>query len=156
MTRPQRQRLLSVSARSGRIGCVVIEDGDLKFWQGFETSNKVSAEVLEHVKFWMQTYRPDVFISEHPDAAGSKSGKQIEILQALADFGQDQTILNMVVRRTRPFANAYEEAAQLARHFPVLQEIVPKKPPIWSTEPYRLVFFDALALVRDAAMSNGS
>lgn len=151
---PNKQRVLAVAARSGRIGCVVVENGDLIFWQGSQKEAASKEQAVKCLRDWIREFRPDVLVSENPDAAGDKYGEQIPILQGFAEAGQDLPIVNLVVRRERPFDNVYEEAAHLAQQFPDLKDMVPKKPPIWMNEPYRLVFFEALALVRDAGLLN--
>lgn len=144
------QRILAVAARTERIGCVIVENGDLIFWEGSAEMAKDAAGAAKQLRAWIHEFQPDVVISENPDVAGRKGGVQIPILRAFVEVGQDEPIVNLVVRRERPHRNVYEEANRLAEEFPDLEGMVPKKPPIWGKEPYNLVFFEALALVRDA------
>lgn len=146
------QRILAVAARTERIGCVVVESGDLVFWEGSAEMAKDAEGAAKQLRAWIHEFQPDVVVSENPDAAGKKSGVQIPILQAFVEVGQDVQAVNLVVRRERPFQNVYDEAKSLAEEFPDLEGMVPEKPPIWGKEPYNLVFFEALALVRDAGL----
>jgi len=150
--RAKAQRVLSVAARAGRVGFVLLHNGDLQMWKASEKASESADSAARSLRQWVDAYRPDCLISQNPDTAGKKSGKQIDILQALARSGDDMPILNLVVLRTQPFANAYAEAKALAKQFPELKSFVPKKPKIWQSEPYRLVIFEALALVRDAGL----
>jgi len=146
------QRVLAVTARTGRLGCVVVDDGDLVIWDTSEKGAASPEAAGAKLRAWIAEYRPDVLVSENPDAAGRKHGLQIEILKTLAEIGQDLPLLNLVVRRHRRFHNAYEEAQDLGAQFPELSMMVPQKPPIWGNEPYNLVLFEALVLVREAGL----
>ena len=48
--------------------------------------------------------------------------------------------------RSHVAATGRTEAEALARQYPELLPKLPKKPPIWKSEPRRLVLFEALAL----------
>lgn len=142
-------RILAVSARSERIGYVVVEDGELLFWEG-TTAAKDARTAGAYLFSWMQTFRPDIMVSENPETPGRKGSKQIAILRAFAEVADREAPVNLLVRRQKPHANLYEEAKQLAHYFPDIMELVPNKPPIYRKEPYRLIFFEALSLIRDA------
>ncbi|WP_197917298.1 hypothetical protein [Thiosulfatihalobacter marinus] len=131
---------------------MVVESGDLVFWEGSAEMAKDADGAAKQLRAWIQEFQPDVVVSENPDAAGKKSGVQIPILQAFVEVAQDVQAVNLVVRRERPFQNVYDEAKRLAEEFPDLEGMVPEKPPIWGKEPYNLVFFEALALMRDAGL----
>jgi len=101
---------------------------------------------------WKGEFDPDMLVTEHPDQAMHKGPKQRAILTAFLDVAQDEGLAHVAVGRQRRRANIYKDAEGLARHFPDLASHVPRKPPIWVTEPYRLVYFEALLLVRDAGL----
>jgi hypothetical protein len=149
---PGNQRILAVAARTERIGCVIVENGDLIFWEGSAEMAKDATSAGKQLRAWIREFQPDVVVSENPDAAGKKGGIQIPILKTFVAVGQDESVVNLVVRRKRLFKNVYDEARRLAVEFPDLEGMVPEKPPIWGKEPYNLVFFEALALVRDAGL----
>lgn len=146
------QRALAVAARTGRLGCAVVDDGDLVIWDTSEKGAGSTGEAATKLRAWIAEYHPDVLVTENPDVPGRKHGRQVRILKTFAAVGQDLPILNLVVRRHRRFQNAYEEAADLAAQFPDLALMVPKKPPIWGNEPYNLVLFEALVLMREAGL----
>ncbi len=146
------QRVLSVATRTERVGCVVMEDGDLMFWQGAANAGRDPMEAGARLARWVRDYRPDIIVSQDPNAPGRKHGTQVDILRAFARVAGEAVAVNLVVRREHPFENVYVEAQHLAAQFPDLQDMTPEKPPIWRKEPYRLVFFEALALVRDAGL----
>ncbi|MEW9920372.1 hypothetical protein AB2B41_12220 [Marimonas sp. MJW-29] len=104
------------------------------------------------LKDWIAEFAPDVLVTENPDAPGRKRGLQIDILKRFDAIGQELPIINLLVRRRQSFRNAYEEAADLARQFPDLAMMVPAKPPIWGNEPYNLILFEALVLMREAGL----
>jgi len=146
------RRVLSVAARSGRIGCVLLEGQALKGWTTSERGARSAVAAVQRLRGWVRTFEPEVLVSENPDADSRKGGRQLSILRAFVEVGDDLAILNLVVQRQRRFPNFYLEAADLACRFPDLAHEVPRKPPIWKKEPYRLVIFEALALARDAGL----
>ena len=145
-------RVLSVAARAERIGCVVLENGELMYWEGSSAAAIDAEAAADRLRRWLRASRSDVLVSEDPVSPGSKHGKQLAILMAFAEVGDEEPVISLQVSRQRPFQNVYEEARHLAEQFPDLAEIVPEKPPIWGKEPYNLVFFEALALVRDGGL----
>ncbi|MDU8914235.1 hypothetical protein, partial [Aestuariicoccus sp. MJ-SS9] len=97
------QRALAVAARTGRLGCVVVDDGDLVIWDTSEKGASSSAKAAAKLRDWIREYHPDVLVTENPDAAGRKHGQQIRILKTFAAIGQDLPLVNLVVRRRRTF-----------------------------------------------------
>ena len=141
-------RILAVAIRTERIGCVLIEGASLRYWEGSARAAKSPERATEQLCRWIQFCEPDVLVTADP----STSEAQRPILEAFARVGRDASMVNLLIRRRYPCKNIYEEAAALANRFPAFKEIVPEKPPIWRKQPYRLVFFDALALIRDAGL----
>lgn len=149
---PKNQRALAIASRSGRLGCVVVDDGDLVIWDTSEKgAGSVNAAAVK-LKEWIAEFNPDVLVTENPDAPGRKHGLQIDILKRFNSIGQELSIASLVVRRRQSHRNAYEEASELAGQFPDLSAMVPEKPPIWGSEPYNLILFEALVLVREAGL----
>ncbi|MCR8551164.1 hypothetical protein M4578_25390 [Salipiger sp. P9] len=145
-------RVLAVAARSGRLGAVVLDSGRLVFWTTSRKASLSSAAAAAKLRDWLAEFQPDVLVTENPDTAGRKKGRQIAILRAFLEVGQDAKLVNLAVRRVRRFENAYAEAASFVARFPDLQQLRPEKPPIWGKEPYTLVCFDALVLIREAGL----
>lgn len=152
MTGRSGQRVLAVAARTGRLGCVIIDDGDLVIWDTSEVAAKSATRAARKLRKWIEEFQPSVLVTENPDAAGRKSGMQISILKAFIEVGEELPMPSLVVRRVRQFDNAYLEAAHFTVQFPDLAPLKPEKPPIWGKEPYSLVCFEALALARDAGL----
>lgn len=148
------QRVLAVAAKCGRIGCVFLDDGELVHWDISETGAASTDAAAEKLHEWLETYQPDCLISENPDTASRKAGKQIPILRTFAQIGEEQSLLNMIVPRHLTYPNLYVEAESLAEQFPDLKPCVPAKPQIWHNEPRQLVYFEALALVKQALIGD--
>ncbi len=146
------RRILAVAARCGRLGCVVVDEGDLVIWDASRKGAESVENAVATLKAWIDEFRPDVLVTENPDSAGRKRGRQLRILRAFADVGQDAALINVVIRRQRVFDNIYDEARDFADQFPDLAPLIPVRPPIWEKEPYRLIYFEALALIRDAGL----
>ena len=145
-------RVLSVAARSGRLGCVLLEQGRLLGWTTSERGARSATAAARRLQGWIDSFGPQVLVSENPDAPCRKGGRQKANLRAFLSVVEELPLRHLVVTRQRRFGNIYLEAEDLARQFPQLAPEVPKKPPIWKHEPYRLVIFEALALVRDAGL----
>jgi len=60
----------------------------------------------------------------------------------------------MIVPRHLTYANLYVEAESLAEQFPDLKPCLPAKPQIWHNEPRQLVYFEALALLKQALIGD--
>lgn len=146
------QRALAVAARSGRLGCVVVDDGNLVIWDTSEKGSNSPDEAAAKLHDWIAEFNPNVLVTENPDAPGRKRGQQLAILKRFDVIGQELPIVSLLVRRQQSFRNAYEEAADLARQYPDLAAMVPNKPPIWGNEPYNLILFEALVLAREGGL----
>ncbi len=149
----ERLRILAIAAREGRIACVVIDNRDLILWEGSERYSKTPDEAALKLQSWIDEFEPDVVVSEQPHTAGRKGRKLVQTLSAFAKVAEDGPVIGLQIERKRPFRNVFEEAKALADEFPDLKSMVPEKRAIWiGGEPYSLVFFEALALVRDAGL----
>lgn len=144
--------MLSLAARTGRIGCILLDAGRPVFWAASESASATVETATDKLRDWVGEFEPDVLVSENPDTARRKGSAQKEILAAFCAMGEEMPLLNLVVRRERRFANFYLEIADLARRFPELAHIAPEKPPIWKKEPYWVISFEALALTQDAGV----
>lgn len=140
------RRVLSLAARTGRIGCVYLMNGELKDW-ALSCKGSMSKENASEVfKQWIDHYSPDTIISENPDTATRKSSQQKTILKVFADIAEDSPALNILVSRQKTHKNIFVEAVALAERYPLIKDKVPKHPPIWMPEPRNTIYFEALAM----------
>ena len=146
------QRVLAVSVRCRGMAAVLLEGGDVLLWSTSRKGTQSTDKALEVIRRWVKTYRPDVLVTENPDQAGRKSGRQIRTLRALVDMGSELDILGLVVRRDQSERNVYEQAASFAAMCPELKRVVPQKPAIWKSEPRTVAVFEALGLARSAGL----
>lgn len=145
-------RIMTVAARSGRLGYALVIDGRLTHWGTSEKGAASPSSAAAMLRTWVARYAPDILVSERPDVSSRKGAKQRAILRVFASLGEDLPLLNIVIARRHRYANIYAEAEAVGLQFPELATKVPKKPPIWESEPYRLVYFEALALLFDAGL----
>ena len=143
-------RILGVSARTERLGLVVVEGGELLYYEGSAKGAESEAAAAAQLRAWLHTTEADVLVTEKPSLLGHKGGKQSGILETFVRIAKESSVVHVPTIRCYRHRNMYREAAHFAEQFPMLKELVPKQPKIWQKEPYRLVFFEALALVRDA------
>lgn len=144
------RRVLSVAARSGRLGFVLLTGETLASWGTSEKGAKDIDAALERLHSWVVEYDPDVLITEDPERSHNKGKKQRAIMQAFLSVAKDWSLEHHIAIRQAQVTNLYKDAAEVAKAFPELADQVPEKPPIWTAEPYRLVYFEALVLARDA------
>lgn len=147
-----RKRILSIAVRSGRMGAVLIEGNELLYWTGFDTAGKGQQKIKAKLADWLHYWQPDLLLSENPDSPGYKSGLALKLIKAIDTIGLEHGIEQRLIIRHCPYANVYEEAAILVKYFPDLADILPQKPPIWGKEPYSLIFFEALVIVRESGV----
>lgn len=142
-------RVLSVAVRSGRLGYIVLSGHMLIAWGTSEKGAKSVQTALGRLERWVQHFEPLVLITEDPNT-GFKGERQRTIIRAFGLAARDWPLMHKAVKRKQRCANLYEDVAHVAAAFPELAVYVPKKPKIWNSEPYRLVYFEALILARDA------
>ena len=138
--------VLAVAARTMHVGCVHMVDGKLADW-GLAFV-RTPEQAIDKLNDWLEIYKPDCLVTENPETAFRKSGKQIPILEAFVEIGRKASVLNLVLTRKKTHKNLYLQAASLAEHYPEIKSRVPKKPPIWLPGHRNLVYFDALALAK--------
>lgn len=144
MERPM--RTLAVSAASGRLGAVFITEdgaGTTKLSRVNARSPRKAKQQLHH---WILDFGPDFLICEDVHFASKKGKRTKKVLQAIAETFHDADGNDLVVRRTKHFANKYEEAEALAKRYPFIRSHLPERPPIWMPEPRCMALFEALAL----------
>ena len=146
------RRILAVSARSGRLGYVLLEDQELLLWGTSEQAARSAERAAQKLSDWVEEFVPDVLVTESPGAGCYKQRRQLAILRAFVRVGKSLAIEHRAVRRRHARTNLYLDAKAVAERIPELARLVPKKPPIWVTEPYRLVCFEAVVLVEDSGL----
>ncbi len=129
-----------------------MDRGRVARWTTSEKGARSAVEATTKLRYWVDTFGPQILVTENPDAASRKRGRQRDILKAFLAVGDDLPLRNLVVQRRRRHRNIYLEAASAAVRFPELAAVLPEKPPIWRKEPYRLVISEALILLQDAQL----
>ena len=139
-------KVLGIAAATGKVGYALLEGERLADWGLSKAASKSPALAAAKAKTWIELLKPESVVSEQLTKRSKKSGKTIELLAAIAKVAEDAPIVNAVVPRIRLYKDKYEHAEALARRFPDLQSRLPKKPPVWLSEPRNMIIFEALTL----------
>jgi hypothetical protein len=145
-TMSAKPRVLAIAAATGRIGYVFFVGGELRDWKLSKKAAKNSELARAYADSWIETLHPHVVVTEDIQKHSSKGHKTRDLITAISDTAAEKDLLDVKVPRSSAFANKYEEAEALGEQFPEIAAWVPKKPPIWETEPHNTVYFEALAL----------
>lgn len=138
--------VLAMAAATRRVGYVYIVGRQVKDWLISRKAALSTVHAVEVAQQWINKHKPDVVITEKITPDTHKGQTTQAIIQALAHNAAHNYLLDISIERRQPFANKYEEAAVLARHFP---ELLPRVPPprrFYDAEPRSTVLFEALAL----------
>lgn len=151
------ERILAVDPGVRSFGYVVLEGADfLVAWGLVITRGDKSKETLRRVSFLIETYRPDVFVLEHPEGRGGTRGaRQKDLLFDLAELGKErflrvkQVAPADVLDTFRPLGIRRKDAIaeHLASRFPELAPHCPPRRKAWKSEDERMGIFDALGFV---------
>ncbi|MEO1700616.1 MAG: hypothetical protein AAFR71_01080 [Pseudomonadota bacterium] len=131
---------------SGRVGCVLVADGQLRHVQLTCKAAHSPEVAVEYLEDWIQDLQPTFIVTEDAYRATRKGEHVRAIIAALADHADTTKINNAAIKREQRCANKYEEAALLAKKYPQLEPSRPEKRKLWEAEPRQMIVFEALAL----------
>jgi len=137
---------MAVAAGTGRIGYVLFVGKTLKHWAISGKASRSSELAAVQAKRWIDELKPDVVITEKILQDSRKGERTRQVIAAVARVARNRVLNDIVMPRARAYKNKYEEAAALAKRFPEIGPWLPKRPPIWESEPRNAVYIDALAL----------
>jgi hypothetical protein len=139
-------RLLAVSAATGRIGIVFFIGERVMDWQISGKAAKSPELAVRYLACLIASHRPDVIVTEKLSSARSKGGHTKGLIAAMADVAANHELLDIVIDRPNEFANKYDEADALAERYPELAAWKPKRRRFFDNEPRNTVLFEAVAL----------
>jgi hypothetical protein len=139
-------RLLAVSAATGRIGMVFFIGTRVMDWQISGKAAKSPEQVARYLTGLILSHAPDVIVTEKMSSARSKGDRAKALIAAMADVAANHELLDVSIDRPSEFANKYDEADSLAERYPALAAWKPKRRRFFDNEPRSTVLFEALAL----------
>lgn len=140
------RRVLGIAAASGRVGFVLMFRGKPCQWGLSRTAAKTATEAARIAKDWIIRFRPDVVVIEEITGKCRKGKRAKANIAAIASLAADAELYDVSVPRPHRFRNKYAEAEALAERFPELRPRLPKKRPLWDSEPRNTTIFEALVL----------
>ena len=142
--------VLSIAARSGRIAYVFLDGSELKAWSTSRKGSKNAKAASAVVGGWIAQFVPDIIIVEDYRTATRKGRNTKAIIRAIENVAQNTSAGICVVNRRQMFKNNIGEARQFAKQYPELKAWVPGRPKLWESEPRNIIYFEALALAKQA------
>lgn len=139
-------RLLALAVTHSRIGCVFLIGDQLVYWRISDRATRSRAKAVAWTQKLIDELRPDVMVTEKPEAASKKGAGTKVLIEAVAAVAPDNDLLGVSVVREQAYANKYEEAEAIAGRYPELEPWVPKKRRFFENEPRNTVIFEAMAL----------
>lgn len=139
-------RVLSLAAATGRIGHVFLDKADLQDWKLSRVVANDPEAAARHVRRLIETFRPDVVVTEKIIEESRKGDRARANIMAMAKEAANHQLYDIAVVRARPFKNKYLEAEALTERFPALLSRLPDRRKAWNSEPKQTVIFEALAL----------
>ncbi|MDA4845245.1 hypothetical protein OOZ53_07785 [Hoeflea sp. E7-10] len=100
----------------------------------------------DYVKQLIAFFKPDVVVTEKIAKESGKGDHAKRIIAAIARVAEKAMLLDVVVPRMQRYQNKYAEARALAERFPELAASVPRKPRLWESEPFAMIYFEAVSL----------
>lgn len=141
-----RLKVLAIAAASGRVGYVLFMGDELKDWQLSEKASESPVNAAELAIALIETYRPDVVVTERLTEHTRKGARTQEIITAIAHVADHADCRHIQRTRHQTYANKYDEAEALVGRFPEMLDQMPKRPRIWQSEPKGTIYFEALSL----------
>lgn len=140
-------RLLSIAAASRRVGHVFFIGGRLIYWGGSDMAIRSPEYAARTTRKWIGKFRPQIVVTEKIEAGSRKGENTIKVIGAIAKVAADAPLSDIAVPRIRHFESKYEEAKAIAKRYPAIAHLLPKKrPALWESEPRQMIFFEATAL----------
>lgn len=139
-------KVLAIAVATGRVGYVLIEEGRLIDWKMSKKAYRSVAEARRCTKTWIELFKPDVLVTEKIAKTSRKGEQSRSVTRSIARVAEKAPLLDVSMLRIQEHANKYVEAQVLAARFPDLAGRLPKKPRLWQSEPFAMIYFEALAL----------
>ena len=140
-------RVLSVAVSSGRVGYVFLDGTRLIDWAVTTTVSGKTGELVAFVQELINTFKPDVVVTEKCDATCRKGTRSKHLIASIAELASHNYVLDVAVPRPRVFQSKYEEAKGATQRYPDLIGYLPRrKRRFFEFEPRNMIVFEALAL----------
>ena len=143
----QKLRRLSVAANTGRVAAVFLEDDTVVALKMSRAAAQTPQNAARVVQSWITGFRPHHMIVEDPITASRKGDQVKAVLSVIATTFEDNDGIDIRFPRVQSCRNKYIEAKILRARYPTMNIVVPRKPPIWKSEPRNMSYFEALSFV---------
>ncbi len=138
---------LTIAVSSGKIGYVYLCEGELFDWGLSSIAARSPEAAKAKVGSWIQTYNPDLIVTEKLTLQTRKSGRTISNLRIIAKLSDTSKAHHVEVEKIQTYPNKFKEADELCRRYPVIEGWKPHARKPWESEAKNTVIFEALALV---------
>lgn len=149
----KRLRVLAITAATGRVGYVFLIGDELKDWHISRKASEDTKEVRIFARKWMSYLAPDILITEVTDRRSRKGQHSKVLIRAVVAVAKKADIKVISLPKIRTHKNKFEAAKTLVEKYPQIKEWLPEQPKIWLPEPRNVTYFEALALVHQAGLT---
>ncbi|MEM7241330.1 MAG: hypothetical protein AAF429_04005 [Pseudomonadota bacterium] len=139
-----------MSARHGKLACVLFYDGKLMEYHQSRLGIRSVANARKCMQRWLELYSPSVVIAEDFRTAKSKGKKQREIIKEIKKTARLHGVKTVSIRRRTEFGKTFKRNDSLAKRFPRVAHLNPKRPKLWEAEPKEMSLFEALSIAVSA------
>ncbi|MEM7243587.1 MAG: hypothetical protein AAF429_15525 [Pseudomonadota bacterium] len=136
------------------MACVLFSGGQLKLWRGSEKAMRDFKAERSVLKRWLELYQPDTVVMEDSHSSERKGERQKTLLANARKTIERLGFNLMLVQRSVRCPNVTELCENLAKRYPAIAHLVPRKPKIWESEQENVTLFEALNLADIADAKN--
>jgi len=140
--------VLAVAAATGRVAYTYFLDNELQDWDISDKAAGAPEDAASWVQDLIESYQPDVLVTERITSRMRKGEKTKEIIATIANLANVNYIPGVTVTPPRYFDNKYQEANHLAELFPELKPWLPSPRKFYEREPRDIILFEAVSLTR--------
>lgn len=150
----ERLSFVAFAAAYRRVGMVYVVGDNALYWKiQCVTGCKKSESAARFAERVIKEWKPDVIVTERPEAATRKSDQTKAMTAAIANVAADSLKIDVVIERGHNFNNKHEEAVHLVSKYPQLAGLLPKPRRFFDPEPRNTVVFEALSLIESVRNS---
>ena len=139
-------RMLSFAAASGKIAHVYLIGDQLHDWRISDAPRASEAKAIAWVERQLEELQPNVVLTEDIRFAKKKGDPARQLTDAISRLAEDRGLLNPRIKRDHAYANKYEEAEAIVKHYPELKPWLSKRwRRFFDNEPRNTVLFEAMS-----------
>lgn len=141
------ERVLAFAVTANACLVIAMEGDELLYWVQLRESPNDTSKVRSYFRLLVACFEPAVLLHEDPGLRCRKHGKNLVLLQLLAQAAADESVRSMRMVRKHDYPDRYEEAVALSERYPDFARWLPET---WSPAKRAsrsMAYFEALSYV---------